>query len=99
MIRSARFGTFAGAHEPIVNRATFDRVQAVLTGKFVRRTKRHYFLFRRLLHCKTCGRSVIGSARKGLFYYRCSTIDCPTTSVREDAVLGSTLNCDTDGDK
>jgi site-specific DNA recombinase len=86
VIRSARFGTFAGAHEPIVNRATFDRVQAVLTGKFVRRTKRHYFLFRRLLHCKTCGRSLIASARKGFVYYRCSTIDCPTTSVREDAV-------------
>lgn len=86
VIRSARFGTFAGAHEPIVDRATFDRVQAVLTGKFVRRTKRHYFLFRRMLRCKSCRRSLIGSARKGFVYYRCSNVECPTTSIREDRV-------------
>ena len=39
-----------------------------------------------MLHCKTCGRSLIGSERKGFVYYRCSNIPCPTTSVREHAV-------------
>ncbi|HMJ85081.1 MAG TPA: recombinase family protein [Vicinamibacterales bacterium] len=86
VLRSARFGVFPGAHEPLVKKATFDRVQAVLAGKFIRRTKRHVLLFRRLLHCKTCGRSLIGSERKGNVYYRCSNVECPTTSVREDAV-------------
>jgi DNA invertase Pin-like site-specific DNA recombinase len=86
VLRSSRFGVFPGAHEPLVKKATFDRVQAVLAGKFIRRTKRHVLLFRRLLHCKTCGRSLIGSERKGNVYYRCSNIECPTTSVREDAV-------------
>src|SRR5205823_4415001 len=65
---------------------TFDRVQAVLDGKFVRRTKRFTFPFRRLLHCKTCGRCLVGSERKGFVYYRCQTISCPTTSLREDAI-------------
>jgi hypothetical protein len=86
ILRSSRFGIFPGAHEPLVTRATFDRVQAVLSGKFVRRTKRHVLLFRRMLHCKTCGRSLIGSEIKGFVYYRCSRIECPTTSVREDVV-------------
>jgi site-specific DNA recombinase len=86
LLRSARFGVFPGAHEPLVPKATFDRVQAVLAGKFIRRTKRHILLFRRMLHCKTCGRSLIGSERKGFVYYRCSNVECPTTSVREDAV-------------
>jgi DNA invertase Pin-like site-specific DNA recombinase len=86
ILRSSRFGVFPGAHEPLVTKAMFDRVQAVLAGKFIRRTKRHILLFRRMLHCKTCGRSLIGSERKGNVYYRCSNIECPTTSVREDAV-------------
>lgn len=85
-IRSKRFGVFPGAHKPLVTQALFDRVQAVLDGKFVRRAKRHEFLFRRFMHCKTCGRSLIGSERKGFVYYRCSTMRCPTTSIREDRV-------------
>lgn len=86
VIRSRRHGLFAGAHEALVPGPIFDRVQAVLDGKSVRRTKRFQFPFRRLLHCKTCGRSLVGSERKGFVYYRCQTIQCPTTSVREDAV-------------
>ena len=86
VLKSARFGIFPGAHQPIVRRSLFDRVQKILSGKFVRHTKRHLFRFRRLLHCKTCGRSLIGSRVKGIIYYRCSTVTCPTTSVREDAV-------------
>jgi DNA invertase Pin-like site-specific DNA recombinase len=86
VIRSTRYGLFKGAHEALVPSALFDRVQALLDGKHVRRTKRFAFPFRRLLHCKTCGRSLVGSERKGFVYYRCQTIDCPTTSVREDAV-------------
>lgn len=86
ILKSTRFGVFPGAHEPIIGRAQFDRVQEVLTGRFVRRTKRHFFLFRRLLRCATCSRSLIGSKVKGIVYYRCSTIICPTTSVREDTV-------------
>jgi site-specific DNA recombinase len=86
VIRSRRFGLFTGAHEPLMKRTLFDRVQSVLDGKFVRRTKEHDFLFRRMLRCKTCGRSLIATAKKGQIYYRCSTIGCPTTSVREDRV-------------
>ncbi|HXA18941.1 MAG TPA: recombinase family protein [Thermoanaerobaculia bacterium] len=86
MIRSRRFGLFTGAHEPLIKRSLFDRVQTVLDGKFVRRTKQRDFLFRRMLHCMTCQRSLIATAKKGRVYYRCSNVECPTTSVREDRV-------------
>lgn len=86
MIRSPRHGSFQGAHKPLLKRVLFDRVQAVLDGKSVRRTRRHAFPFRRLLRCRTCGRSLVASARKGFVYYRCQTIECPTTSVREDQI-------------
>jgi DNA invertase Pin-like site-specific DNA recombinase len=86
VIRSRRFGLFTGAHEPLMKRSLFDRVQSVLDGKFVRRTKQRDFLFRRMLHCMTCRRSLIATAKKGHVYYRCSNVECPTTSVREDRV-------------
>lgn len=86
VIRSARFGLFPAAHEPIVSRSLFDRVQAILDGKMVRKLRKHDFVFRRLLRCATCGRSLIATVQKGHVYYRCSKIACPTTSVREDRV-------------
>jgi site-specific DNA recombinase len=86
ILRSTRHGLFPGVHEPIVTRDMFDRVQSVLDGRFVRRTKHFLFPFRRLLHCKTCNRCLVGSERKGFVYYRCQTIICPTTSLREDVI-------------
>jgi DNA invertase Pin-like site-specific DNA recombinase len=86
VIRSRRYGLFAGKHEPLVRVELFKRVQAVLSGKYIRRAKSHTFLFRRFIHCKTCGRALSGSLQKGRVYYRCPMISCPTTSLREDAI-------------
>lgn len=86
VIRSARYGLFGGRHEPLVTVALFERVQSVLSGRFVRHTRRFTFLFRRFIRCETCGRSLSGSERKGHVYYRCPTITCPTTSLREDSI-------------
>lgn len=102
IIRSKRFGLFPGAHEPLITHALFERVQAVLSAKFVRRSKRHAFLFRRFLRCMTCGRCLIGSVAKGHVYYRCPTITCPTTSLREeriDAAVREVLAAVTLGEK
>jgi DNA invertase Pin-like site-specific DNA recombinase len=77
---------FPGVHEPLVRRALFDRVQAVLAGKVNARTIHHNLLFRRLLTCATCQYSLIGERQKGHIYYRCHTKACPQTSVREESV-------------
>jgi hypothetical protein len=60
VIRSERHGLFPGKHVPLVTKYVFERVQAVLAGKYVRRTKRFTFLFRRFIRCETCGRSLVG---------------------------------------
>ncbi len=78
--------TFAGIHEPLIPKALFDRVHAVLIGKFNARTQRHSFQFRRLLACAACQYSLIGERRKGHVYYRCHSRECPTNSIREEAV-------------
>jgi hypothetical protein len=86
VLRSKRFGLFPGKHEPVVSAYLFQKVQHVPAGKYVRRTRRFFFLFRRFIHCETCGRSLSGSKQKGRAYYRCPTITCPTTSLRDDAI-------------
>jgi site-specific DNA recombinase len=92
LIRSKRHGIFQGAHAPLVSRPLFDRVQAALDGKFVRRSNSFSFAFRRLFRCKTCGRSLVGSERKGHVYYRCQTVTCPTTSLREETIDAACQN-------
>lgn len=76
--------SFAGIHEPLIRKALFDRVQAVLTGKANVRTQRHTFQFRRMLSCATCQYSLIGERQKGQVYYRCHSKECRRTSIRED---------------
>ena len=80
--------TYEGAHEPLIRKSLFDRVQAVLDGKLSARPERHDFLFRRTVRCKSCGYSLIGETQKGHTYYRCHTPTCEVTSVREEAAEG-----------
>jgi len=86
VIRMRSGATFPGKHPPIVSKSLFDRARARLDGKTHRRTVLYEFLFRRLLACKTCGRSLIGERQKGHVYYRCHSRECPPTCVREEAV-------------
>jgi site-specific DNA recombinase len=80
--------TYEGAHEPLVKKSLFDRVQMVLDGKLSARPAKHDFLFRRTVRCKSCNYSLIGETQKGHTYYRCHTPTCPITSVREEAAEG-----------
>jgi hypothetical protein len=87
LIRLRKTGeTFPGAHQPLVPKTLFDRVQRILDGRSPTRTRVHDVLFRRLLTCRRCEYSLIGERQKGRAYYRCHTKECPTTCVREDSV-------------
>jgi site-specific DNA recombinase len=77
--------TYEGAHDPLVKKSVFDRVQAVLDGKLSARPEKHDFLLRRTVHCTACGYALIGETQKGHIYYRCHTRSCPLTTMREDA--------------
>jgi DNA invertase Pin-like site-specific DNA recombinase len=83
---SRRKEVYEGAHEPLITKSLFDRVQAVLDGKFAVRLQKHDFLFRRRLRCADCGYALIGERQKGYIYYRCHT--CSGTSVREEVPEG-----------
>ncbi len=77
---------FQGNHEPLISKRLFDRVHGALTGHFNARMNTHELLFRKCIRCKACGYSLIGEVQKGHVYYRCHTMDCPTTSIREETI-------------
>ncbi|HWA92069.1 MAG TPA: recombinase family protein [Rhizomicrobium sp.] len=76
--------TFKGKHEPLVTKAMFDRVQAILAGKTALRSVKHDFVFRRLIACSKCGFHLIGERQKSQYvYYRCHSEGCQGTNIRE----------------
>jgi len=77
---------FPGAHEPLVPKSLFDRVQRILKGKTADREHRHFFTFSRLLSCVSCRYHLIGEIQKGHTYYRCHIKTCPEKAVREETV-------------
>jgi DNA invertase Pin-like site-specific DNA recombinase len=78
---------FEGVHPPLVTKALYDRVQSVLRGNRIGTPYKNDFLFRRLVRCAGCGRSLIGERAKGRYiYYRCHTVECSGACVTEGAI-------------
>ena len=64
---------FPGAHEPIITKDLYDKVQDVLKVKS--RPKLHknrYFAFRGLVRCGECGCVLTAERQKGHAYYHCT---------------------------
>jgi hypothetical protein len=61
---------YEGSHEPLVDRATFDKVQELLAARAMRgtRERRHHYL-KGLLVCGVCGRRVSIQYSKGTYTY------------------------------
>jgi site-specific DNA recombinase len=84
LIRIDRTGeTFEGRHKPLVTKAMFARVQAVMSGRISDAKERHDLLYRRLIRCDRCNRALVGERQKGHVYYRCHSQTCRGTSIRE----------------
>ena len=87
LIRIATTGeVFEGNHEPLISKATFDRVQAIISGRLYPRIQKHEFCYRRLIRCKACSRSLTGERQKGNAYYRCHDRTCRGVSLSEKEV-------------
>ena len=84
---------YKGAHEPIVSRELWERVQEVLEGRHAKRHRRvkHNFAFSGLISCGHCGCAIVGEMKKQRYvYYHCSGYKrkCPEPYVREEALEG-----------
>jgi len=77
---------FAGIHKPIVLKSLFDKVHDVFNGKNIKKQNRHFFVFRRLIRCQSCGNLLIPERQKGLIYYRCHTRNCQRSTLKEETI-------------
>ncbi len=82
--------TQMGVHEPIITKHLFDRARARAEGRLTARTRSSpqiEYAFRRLLTCKVCGHSLYAERQKGIAYYRCHSLQCRGTSIRETSLV------------
>lgn len=87
LMRNGRTGElFPGIHEPLITPSQFERIAAIKSGRYVKKSTRHDHLLRRLFHCAVCTAVLTPERQKGRVYYRCHTVGCSTRTVREDAL-------------
>lgn len=75
---------YDGAHEPLITAAQFQQVNAVKNKRTQKKSTKHKLLFRCLVHCADCGRTLTGERQKTHIYYRCHTSNCASGTIRED---------------
>jgi site-specific DNA recombinase len=85
-------------HEPLISVELWERVQAVMDGRFAKKHRRmtHDFAFSGLIACAKCGCSVVGEIKKQRYvYYHCTGYSdkcqgnpatCRRKYVREEAL-------------
>lgn len=61
-----------GAHEPLISKELFDKVQNVRTRSSAPQYNRHKFQFSKMFKCGECGGTVTAEIQKGIVYYHCT---------------------------
>ena len=84
--------TYKGTYEPLVDRETWERVQAILDGRTSSssRQRKRQFTLTGLVHCGHCGCLMVGELKKGRYvYYHCTGNKgrCGDPYVREEQLL------------
>lgn len=82
---------YKGRHQALVSRNLWQRVQAVLEERQIKKTRRAKwdFAFSGLLTCGHCGCALVGEIKKGRYvYYHCTGFKgkCDEPYVREEVV-------------
>lgn len=85
--------TYRGVHERLISTHLFERVQAVKSGKCGPKLTRHDHIYRGLFRCGHCEGPMVPELQKGHVYYRCTKRDCPTKTVREEAIEAAIEAC------
>ncbi len=89
---------YPGAHEPMVSKAEFDRMQQLLASRHRPRPKRLYFAYRGLLRCGECGAGITAEHKVNhsgyhYTYYHCTKrkpgVPCQQKSIEEKRLENS----------
>ncbi len=95
---------YKGNHEPMISKAQFDEVQAILDGRSFTCSQKHSFAFTGLMRCGECGAAITAENKTKhqkngnvhhYTYYRCTKRirrDCSQMPVRIDDLEGQIAN-------
>jgi len=61
-----------GAHEPLISKELFNKVQEILSGRTTPHKSKKTFQFRKLLKCGECQGTITAEIQKGIVYYHCN---------------------------
>ena len=65
--------TYPGAHEPLIARELFERVQqSFAPNRRKNNAQKRVYALRDFLYCAECGSKITAGTHKGLVYYRCT---------------------------
>ncbi len=90
---------YQGAHEPIITKELFDRVQESIRDHFIPKTESKEFAFTRLIKCGLCGSGISAEEKFKMLknggtnrhvYYRCTRVrdlDCPCQAINEETLI------------
>ncbi len=77
-------GLFQGTHEPLINKALFDKVQFILHDKGFKIANHNLYVFRTLLRCYVCNNKLKAmTPKKNLRYYLCRNSACGIKTISE----------------
>ena len=79
------YGT--GKHEPLVSEELFNSVQVRLKRPNPPKYNKHNPLFKGMMSCENCGKSISWEVQKGNWYGSCNTKDCYRERYARQAVL------------
>ena len=80
---------YEGTHEPIITKKLFDKCQKVMRQRGKHKEKQSKsFVFKGLMRCGECGRSITAEVQKGHTYYHCTKrlVHCSQKYVREEGL-------------
>jgi DNA invertase Pin-like site-specific DNA recombinase len=80
---------YEGSHPPLISKALFDKVHAVLASRNKpHNPKKDLFVFRGFIRCGECGCLVTAETKKGHYYYHCTKrkVKCSQRYIREEAL-------------
>ena len=80
---------FEGSHQPLITKDLFDKCQAMMRQRSKQNSPRlKTYVYRGLLHCRTCGCTITMETQKGHNYLRCTkksrTVECTEPYMREE---------------
>ncbi len=94
IVRIKRTGmTYRGIHDRLISPNLFERVQAIKSGKSGPKITRHNHTYRGLFRCGHCDGPMVPELQVGHVYYRCPKRECPTKTVREEAIEAAIEAC------